>query len=63
MLGSCDIMAFITTTNTDAARQFYGQTLGLQRTGTTPYALVFNAHGTTLRVAIEAVQAPLHVTI
>ncbi len=63
MLGSCDVMAVITTTNTDAARQFYGQTLGLQLTGITPYALVFDAHGTTLRVAIAQTVSPAPYTV
>jgi len=51
MLGSADLIAFVPTRDPDRARQFYETTLGLEFISADPFALVFNAHGTTLRVA------------
>ncbi len=50
-------------TGPDPGLQFYGQTLGLQLTEATPHALVFNAHGTTLRVAIAQAVSPAPYTV
>src|SRR6476661_2708209 len=51
MLGSADLIAFVPTRDTAKARQFYEGTLGLEFISADSFALVFNAHGTTLRVA------------
>jgi predicted enzyme related to lactoylglutathione lyase len=51
MLGSADLIAFVPTRNPAKARKFYEQTLGLEFISADSFALVFNAHGTTLRVA------------
>jgi catechol 2,3-dioxygenase-like lactoylglutathione lyase family enzyme len=51
LLGSCDLMAFVATTDAARARRFYGDVLGLPLVADEPYALVFDAHGTSLRVA------------
>jgi catechol 2,3-dioxygenase-like lactoylglutathione lyase family enzyme len=51
MLGSADLIAFAPTRDPARARQFYESTLGLEFISADPFALVFNAHGTTLRVA------------
>ena len=51
MLGSADLIAFVPTRDTRKARKFYEETLGLDFIGEDRFALVFNAHGTTLRVA------------
>jgi predicted enzyme related to lactoylglutathione lyase len=51
MLGSADLIAFVPTRDPGAARKFYETTLGLEFISVDPFALVFNAHGTTLRVA------------
>ena len=45
-------MAFVGTAAPDKARAFYRDTLGLRLTGEDGFALVFDAHGTMLRVAI-----------
>jgi catechol 2,3-dioxygenase-like lactoylglutathione lyase family enzyme len=52
MLGSADLIAFVPTRDPAKARNFYENTLGLEFISADPFALVFNAHGTTLRVAI-----------
>ena len=51
MLGSADLIAFVPTRDPGKARQFYEETLGLDFIGEDRFALVFNAHGTTLRIA------------
>ena len=51
MLGSADLIAFVPTRDPGKARQFYEETLGLDFISEDPFALVFNAHGTTLRIA------------
>jgi catechol 2,3-dioxygenase-like lactoylglutathione lyase family enzyme len=50
MLGSSDLVAFVATTDLDRARAFYAGTLGLPLVEESPFACVFDAHGTTLRV-------------
>ncbi len=63
MLGSEPLGAFVATTDVVAARHFYAETLGLRLVDDTPFALVFDANGTTLRVTRvdEAVVAPYTV--
>lgn len=51
MLGSSDLIAFAPTRDPANARKFYEQTLGLEFISEDPFAMVFNAHGTTLRIA------------
>src|SRR5262245_26718818 len=60
MLGSARIGSFVATTNSDRARQFYENVLGLKFVSDMPFALVFDANGTTLRVekVSEVVVAP-----
>jgi len=50
MLGTCDVMAFVATTDAGRARKFYADTLGLRLVADEEYALVFDANGTRLRV-------------
>jgi catechol 2,3-dioxygenase-like lactoylglutathione lyase family enzyme len=50
MLGSSDLVAFVATTDLDRARDFYGGLLGLPLVEESPFACVFDAHGTSLRV-------------
>ena len=57
MLNDFPLAAFVATTNADRARAFYGATLGLRLVHEDPFALVFDAHGTSLRV-----QRVQHVT-
>ena len=51
MLGSADLIAFVPTRDPKKARKFYAETLGLEFISEDPFALVFNARGTTLRIA------------
>jgi catechol 2,3-dioxygenase-like lactoylglutathione lyase family enzyme len=51
-LGSHPIVAFVATANPSAARRFYQETLGLPLVSEDPFALVFDVHGTMLRVSI-----------
>src|SRR5580704_3235902 len=50
MLKSSAIIGFVATRQPELARKFYEQTLGLRLTEDGPYALVFDANGTMLRV-------------
>ena len=50
MLGTRNVMAFLATTNPERAKAFYGDTLGLPLVSDEPWALVFSAAGTMLRV-------------
>ena len=51
MLGSADVIAFVPTRKPAKARAFYEKTLGLGFVSEDPFALVFDAHGVTLRIA------------
>jgi len=52
MLANQDVTAFVATMQPAAAKRFYGETLGLRLLEETPYALVFEAGRTVLRVQI-----------
>jgi catechol 2,3-dioxygenase-like lactoylglutathione lyase family enzyme len=53
VLGSQKIMAFVATRDPERAKLFYRDTLGLRLLEEElPFALVFDAHGTMLRVSI-----------
>jgi catechol 2,3-dioxygenase-like lactoylglutathione lyase family enzyme len=51
MLASCEIVAFVATTDAVKAREFYESALGLGLIADEPPALVFDANGTMLRIA------------
>jgi catechol 2,3-dioxygenase-like lactoylglutathione lyase family enzyme len=64
VLGSQPIMAFVATTNHVRAKGFYRDVLGLQLVEEElPFALVFDAHGTMLRVSIVKELAPAMYTV
>jgi catechol 2,3-dioxygenase-like lactoylglutathione lyase family enzyme len=50
-LGAQEIVAFVATRDPDRAKMFYRDALGLSLVSEDPFALVFDAHGTMLRVA------------
>ena len=50
MLTSFELCSFVATTDASRAREFYEKTLGLNFISDEPYALVFDANGTTLRI-------------
>jgi catechol 2,3-dioxygenase-like lactoylglutathione lyase family enzyme len=57
-LGSGDLVAFVAASDLDRSRRFYGEVLGLTLVEENPFACVFDAHGTTLRVtAVDRVSA------
>lgn len=60
MLANAKIGAFVATADPAKARDFYENILGLEFVSDEPYALVFNANGTTLRIqkVREVVVAP-----
>ena len=51
MLTSAQLVAFVATANAPAALEFYRDVLGLRLVADEPFALVFDAGGTMLRVA------------
>jgi catechol 2,3-dioxygenase-like lactoylglutathione lyase family enzyme len=58
MLADADLVAFAAARDLDAAEAFYGGVLGLALVDSTPFAKVFDAHGTQLRVTrVEVVAA------
>jgi catechol 2,3-dioxygenase-like lactoylglutathione lyase family enzyme len=50
VLHSSEVIAFVATTDSERARGFYEAALGLSLLRDEPFALVFDANGTTLRV-------------
>lgn len=50
MLGAAPVIAFVPTCHPEKARVFYETVLGLQFVSEDPFALVFGAHGVTVRV-------------
>ena len=54
MLATSDVIAFAPTTDLARARSFYEATLGLSVIDENAYAVVFDAHGTMLRVTAVA---------
>ncbi len=52
MLANCPVFAFVPTLDMDRAAAFYGQTLGLEVLEQTPYAVVLDAAGTTVRITL-----------
>ena len=58
MLGTRNLTAFVATTDPDRARTFYRDTLGLPLVSDDPWALVFSAAGTVLRIQKVARHTP-----
>ena len=50
MLNASSIISFVATKHPERARKFYENTLGLRFVSEDPFAIVFDAHGTMLRV-------------
>jgi len=63
MLKSQPIIAFVATTNPARAKKFYAKTLGLRLVSEDPFALVFDAGGTMLRVATVPKLEPAGYTV
>ncbi|MFZ0806497.1 MAG: VOC family protein [Candidatus Sulfotelmatobacter sp.] len=63
MLGSTDIVAFVSITDADKARAFYEGVLGLRFVKDDGFALVFDAHGIMVRAAKMKEVKPAQVTV
>ena len=50
MLDTAELVAFVAARDLDVAGRFYGEVLGLRLVESTPFAKVFDAGGTTVRV-------------
>ena len=63
MISDCPLVALVATTNAHTAREFYGQILGLRLTHEDSFGLVFDAHGSMLRISVVGQLAPAPYTI
>ena len=63
MLGSMPVVAFVATSKPERAKEFYQKILGLQLLSEDGFALVFDAGGTPLRVAIVKELQPAGYTV
>lgn len=63
LLASAKITAFVATANAARAKIFYRDTLGLRFVSEDGFALVFDANGVMLRVAIVPALAPAQYTV
>lgn len=63
MLKAHAIIAFVATTTPARAKNFYAKTLGLRLVGEDAFALVFDAGGTMLRVAVVPQLQPAGYTV
>jgi len=63
MLTSMPIVAFVAVTERERARAFYADILGLKLTGEDDFALMFDAGGTMLRLALVEQLQPQGFTI
>jgi catechol 2,3-dioxygenase-like lactoylglutathione lyase family enzyme len=63
MLGASPIIAFAATTDSDRAKEFYENVLGMTFVADDSFALVFDAQGTMLRIARVNELTPAPFTI
>ena len=63
MLGGYDVIAFVATKQSERAKLFYSKTLGLRLVADTPFALVFDAGGTMLRISKVGELTPAPYTV
>ena len=63
MDSSAKIVAFVGTRNSQRAKDFYRDTLGLNLVSEDPFALVFDVNGTMLRVTPVPQLAPAKFTV
>jgi catechol 2,3-dioxygenase-like lactoylglutathione lyase family enzyme len=62
-LATSDLIGFVSTAGPARARDFYANVLGLRLVSDEPFALVFDAHGTMLRVTTAQVVHPAPYTV
>ena len=64
MLTDSDPVMFVATARPEAARLFYAETLGLRLVADDQFAIVFDLHGTRLRVEkVQAFQPQPHTVL
>jgi catechol 2,3-dioxygenase-like lactoylglutathione lyase family enzyme len=63
MLGTSNVVAFVATSRPAEARIFYEDVLGLRFVSDEPFALVFDANGTELRVTKVERSTPQSFTV
>jgi catechol 2,3-dioxygenase-like lactoylglutathione lyase family enzyme len=63
MLAGAELVAFVATRDLELAARFYGDVLGLELVESTPFAKVFDAGGTTLRVTRAEAPAAASYTV
>jgi len=63
MLASSQLVAFVSTMDPQRSRRFYESTLGLRLVEETPFACVFDAAGTQLRVTRVGSLTPAPFTV
>lgn len=64
ILGTSKLVAFVATTDSNKARAFYEGVLGLRLVeDEKPFALVFDANGTMLRVTVVREHKPAQFTV
>jgi len=63
MLNDSKLICFAATRNSDAAKEFYRDVLGLRLTEDSPFALAFDANGTMLRIQKSADHVPPKTTV
>ena len=57
------MVGFVTTTNPDQAKSFYGDVLGFRLVSDDDFAVVFDANGTTIRVGKARAFTPAQGTV
>jgi catechol 2,3-dioxygenase-like lactoylglutathione lyase family enzyme len=62
MLEKSKLVAFVASSDPEAAQRFYGEVLGLPLLSDEPFALMFDANGTLLRVQKTATVQPAPYT-
>ena len=63
MLANRDLVAFLCTTDPERAIGFFRDLLGLELVEANPFACVFDANGTTLRVSVVSELSPRPFTV
>jgi catechol 2,3-dioxygenase-like lactoylglutathione lyase family enzyme len=64
VLGTNALIAFVATTQPELAKTFYRDILGLRLVSDEEFALVFDANGTTLRIAkVDELRPQAHTVI
>lgn len=64
MVADSKLVAFAATAMPEQAKVFYSSVLNLTELADTPFALVFNANGTTLRIQkVESISVPEYTVL